>query len=129
MKNEVITSEQMDFIRKQFKQCSPALLALGDAVRQDILMILSECLDEGMNVMDITARTNLSRPAVSHHLKILKTAGFVGSIKIGTQVYYFITLKESFSRLKELVAMLDKLAKVKNKGGQDKSRQKKALLF
>ena len=62
MGNEDII-ESLDFIRKQFKQCSPALLALGDTVRQDILMILTECLDGGMNVTDITARTNLSRPA------------------------------------------------------------------
>ena len=29
----------------------------------------------GLNVREITERTSLSRPAVSHHLKILKTAG------------------------------------------------------
>ena len=77
-----------------------------------------------MNVTDITARTNLSRPAVSHHLKILKTAGFVDSVKDGTQVYYFITLSESFIRLKELVAKLDKLAKIKNKGISIKNKLK-----
>lgn len=96
-------------IKEQFNQCSPLLLALGDTVRQDILMILSERLDTGMNVTDITARTNLSRPAVSHHLKILKNAGFLDSKKERTQVYYFITMREPFAKLKDLIMQLDSI--------------------
>ena len=34
--------------------------------------------------------THLSRPAVSHHMQILKDAGIVKSRKEGTFVYYYL---------------------------------------
>ena len=43
----------------------------------------------GMRVGDIAARTNLSRPAVSHHLQILKDAGIVKMRREGTRNYYY----------------------------------------
>lgn len=113
MENSSVT-ELINVIRKQFKLCGPAFIALGDEIRQEILMILSESPVGGMNVTDITSKTNLSRPAISHHLKILKAADCVESIKRGTQVFYYITLKEAFNHVKELVTMLDNLSKIGN---------------
>ena len=57
----------------------------------------------GLNVNEITRRTSLSRPAISHHLKILKEAGIVGVRQEGTANYYLsLTLRESNRRLMEL---------------------------
>ena len=56
----------------------------------------------GLNVNEITRRTSLSRPAISHHLKILKDAGIVGVRQEGTANYYYLTLRESNRRLMEL---------------------------
>lgn len=39
-----------------------------------------------MNVNEITRRTSLSRPAISHHLKILKDAGLVGVRQTGQPI-------------------------------------------
>ena len=39
--------------------------------------------------------TSLSRPAISHHLKILKEAGIVDIRQEGTANYYYLTLRES----------------------------------
>ena len=109
MSNETIEKGLAD-VREQFRQCSYPLFVLGDIVRQDILILLSERLDTGMNVTEITANMELSRPAISHHLKVLKDAGFITPVKKGTKVFYFIDMHEPFSRLKELVVSLDMIA-------------------
>ncbi len=59
--------------------------ALGDPVRVSILKAL--CC-ESLCVGDIVARVNLSQPAVSHHLRILREAGLVNAEKVGTTVFY-----------------------------------------
>ena len=41
-----------------------------------------------MNVGEITSQFRLSRPAISHHLKVLKDAGIVKSQKTGQEVHY-----------------------------------------
>jgi len=59
--------------------------ALGDPVRVSILKAL--CC-ERLCVGDIVARVNLSQPAVSHHLRVLREAGLVTAEKEGTTVFY-----------------------------------------
>lgn len=77
-------------------------LAFGDETRQYILSILlcGEC--SGSRVVDIAKRTNLSRPAVSHHMQILKNAGIVKTRKEGTFVYYYLDPEEN-----EIKKMID----------------------
>lgn len=61
-----------------FAACQKILLAFGDENRQHLIlemMQMGQC--EGVRVGEITARTNLSRPPVSHHLRILKDAGIL----------------------------------------------------
>ena len=55
-----------------------------------------------MNVNEITCRTSLSRPAISHHLKILKQAGLVDIRQEGTANYYYLTLRRPNQILMEL---------------------------
>ena len=43
----------------------------------------------GVRVGEITERTHLSRPAVSHHLQILKDARLVKMRREGTKNYYY----------------------------------------
>lgn len=102
-------------LQKQFHCCMPLFIALGDKVRLSIVELLCEeaiktggpqgTIDfEGnaMNVNEITRRTSLSRPAISHHLKILKDAGLVGVRQDGTANYYYLTLRNSTRSLMEL---------------------------
>ena len=102
-------------LQKQFHCCMPLFIALGDKVRLSIVELLSEdALKNGgtrgtidfevcaMNVNEITRRTSLSRPAISHHLKILKDAGLVGVRQDGTANYYYLTLRDSTRSLMEL---------------------------
>ncbi|MBY0758430.1 transcriptional regulator [Drancourtella sp. An177] len=85
--------ENLQDIKKlaiEFKQCRKILLALGDENRQHLIlemMQMGEC--GGVRVGAITEKTNLSRPAVSHHLQILKDAGLIKMRREGTKNYYY----------------------------------------
>jgi len=60
-------------------------VALGVEHRQRILLTFEG--GERLTVSQITAVSTLSRPAVSHHLKILRQADLLEAEKIGKQVY------------------------------------------
>ncbi len=62
------------------------LTAVGDPARLDIIFLLGET--GRMNVGDIASRFPLSRPAVSHHLKVLKISRVVTAQKAGQEVFY-----------------------------------------
>ncbi len=62
----------------------------GDETRQLILLTLLESDHTGLRVGEITARTHLSRPAVSHHLKILRDAGIITLRRRGTMNFYYM---------------------------------------
>ena len=62
---------------QDLQNCRDLFAALGDQVRQQILLALTHSTVPGMRVGEITAKTKLSRPAVSHHIRILKNAGII----------------------------------------------------
>lgn len=95
-----------------FKECVPLFSVLSDEKRQEIVLLLSETM-EGLNVNAITEKISLSRPAVSHHLKILKQAGLVDVMSKGIENYYFLTLKESVKNLKELIRTVEENCELK----------------
>ncbi|MEG1633418.1 MAG: metalloregulator ArsR/SmtB family transcription factor [Oscillospiraceae bacterium] len=71
-------------------ECIPAFECFTNPTRRDIMLLLSN--EGAMNVGTITSRVNLSRPAVSHHLKILKDAGLVTIESRGNENYYGVTI-------------------------------------
>lgn len=77
-----------------FKACRKIFIALGDETRQCIYITLLESRNLGMRVGAITEQTHLSRPAVSHHLQILKDAGLVAMHREGTRNFYFVNVNE-----------------------------------
>ena len=93
-------------LKEHFHQCMPLFIALGDEIRLTIIESLTNAayqscggdLSEenlsrhGLNVREITEQTSLSRPAVSHHLKILKNAGLISIRRDGTRNYYYLTI-------------------------------------
>ncbi|HWT75123.1 MAG TPA: metalloregulator ArsR/SmtB family transcription factor [Mobilitalea sp.] len=82
-------------LSKEFKECQKALLAIGDETRQQIIITLLECDSHGMRVGEITKKTHLSRPAVSHHLQILKEANIINMRREGTMNFYFMNASET----------------------------------
>ncbi|MNO15942.1 Transcriptional repressor SdpR [compost metagenome] len=101
--NEVITQENMNL----FRQISPIFNVLNDENRQKIILFLAEKKSEGMTVTEITEKIELSRPAISHHLKMLKQCGIVSFRKKGVEHIYFITLKKPVNQMKQLISMLE----------------------
>lgn len=82
--------DEINKLSKEFEACQKVLLALGDENRQHLIlemMRMEKC--GGVRVGSITERTHLSRPAVSHHLQILKDAGILKVRKEGTMNYYY----------------------------------------
>jgi len=61
------------------------LVALGDPIRQQILLLLSR---ERLNVSQLTDRVHLSRPAVSHQIKVLADAGLLVQERLGRERVY-----------------------------------------
>ncbi len=64
------------------------LAALSDPSRQAILSHLRE---KALPVVKIANQMEISRPAVSQHLKVLHSAGLVGVQKHGTRHFYHLT--------------------------------------
>ncbi len=61
---------------------------LGDANR---LRIILTCLEGECAVGDISEKTGISQPLVSHHLRLLKAMRLMKSEKQGKQVFYSLT--------------------------------------
>ncbi|MEK3806807.1 metalloregulator ArsR/SmtB family transcription factor [Bacillus sp. FSL H8-0547] len=88
-----------------FRSCIPLFHALGDPARQDIILLLAET--ERLTVNEIAEQSRLSRPAISHHLKILKDQGLVVTEQQGTKRFYSLTLEDSVSMLKKLISLVE----------------------
>ncbi len=86
---------------KKFREAAVFFSALAEPYRQDIILLLAET--EEMNVREIAGQIDLSRPAVSHHLKVLRQCGLVEAQKRGTENYYTLTLKEPLNQLKAFI--------------------------
>lgn len=88
-----------------FRKCTPLFQALGDHMRQSIILLLAE--HECLNVNQIARQIPLSRPAISHHLKILRDTGFVSVNRKGTENYYTLEVEESITLLKKLIQAVE----------------------
>lgn len=93
--------EKIYELADSFSSCSKMLTAIGDETRQHLIIEMLKIGDcNGVRVGKITEKTNLSRPAVSHHLQIMKNAGIVKVRKEGTKnYYYFDPANEAFEQL------------------------------
>jgi DNA-binding transcriptional ArsR family regulator len=75
-------------IPRQWRDIAKVFVAMGDAHRQRILLMFER--GERLNVGQIADVSTLSRSAVSHHLKIMREAGVLGSEKIGKEVWFWV---------------------------------------
>lgn len=96
-------------LSKLFKQSLPFFTALGDEVRQQLLLLMMDGVSR--SVSELTAQTLLSRPAVSHHLKILKQAGIIVEQKKGRHIYYRPQPGQYFETVKLLITEIDNAIK------------------
>ena len=80
--------------------------AVKDPVRLRILFLL---IKKGRtNVGDIAKEFEITRPAISHHLKVLKEAGVVSSVKKGQEVYYWPNAQAVAEALRDLADRIER---------------------
>lgn len=91
----------LDDVRQTFRDCGGLFHALGDPARQTIILLLAE--NERLNVGQVTELMHLSRPAISHHLKVLKDAGMVALSRESRENFYSLNWDEPIGRLKLLI--------------------------
>lgn len=101
--------DQVRRIESGFRECGKLLTAVGDESRQHLLCVLMTCPVDGVRVAQIVDQTSLSRPAVSHHMQVLKDAGVVKSRKEGTRIFYYL---DPDSR--QMAALLDLVQRISN---------------
>lgn len=70
---------------QMFDAVAEVFKMLGDEKRVQLFWILCHCEE---CVINLSALVEMSSPAVSHHLKLLKNAGLVISRREGKEVYY-----------------------------------------
>ena len=71
-------------------QMASTFKALGDLTRLQIIYLLSTDTSGTLGVSELAARLKISQPAVSQHLKTLKTEGLVESRREGFYIYYTV---------------------------------------
>ena len=89
-----------------------AFQVIGDPSRRKMLMLLSE---DSLTINSLADNFDMSRPAVSKHIKILQSAGFISIRDIGRERYCTLK-KDGFEELQDWIAHFDKFwtSKLKN---------------
>ncbi len=82
---------QLDKI-EDFRAIAEVFAQLGDPTRTRIFWMLCHCEE---CVIDIAAMMNMSSPAVSHHLRTLRSSGLITSVRKGKEVFYHVADTET----------------------------------
>ena len=78
-----------DTERAEAERMAAIARALGDPIRLQLVDVLRKHAGE-VCVCELVPLFDLSQPTVSHHLKVLRDAGIVGSERRGLWAYYYV---------------------------------------
>jgi ArsR family transcriptional regulator, arsenate/arsenite/antimonite-responsive transcriptional repressor len=78
-----------DIEREQAERMGTVAKALGDPIRMQLVDVLRKHAGR-VCVCELVPLFDLSQPTVSHHLKVLRDAGIVGSERRGLWAYYYV---------------------------------------
>lgn len=81
-----------------------AFQVLADPSRRHILLLLSK---DSLTIGSLAENFEMSRPAVSKHIKILQNAGFISIEDIGRE-RYCVLKQDGFNELEEWLDYFDK---------------------
>ncbi|MDX6637031.1 MAG: ArsR family transcriptional regulator, arsenate/arsenite/antimonite-responsive transcriptional [Solirubrobacterales bacterium] len=84
--------------REEAERMAHAAKALGDPIRMQLVDVLRRHAGE-VCVCELVPLFDLSQPTVSHHLKVLREAGIVGSERRGLWAYYYVN-REALEELR-----------------------------
>jgi ArsR family transcriptional regulator, arsenate/arsenite/antimonite-responsive transcriptional repressor len=93
----------MDIMKRQTDPDVRLLQAAADPTRLAILRQLSDATE--VCACDFTACCDVSQPTVSHHLKVLREAGWIEAERRGSWVWYSLR-PEAAARLRNLAGAL-----------------------
>lgn len=92
---------------EDFQTVAEIFRQLGDGSRIRIFWLLCHCEE---CVINLSAMVGMSSPAVSHHLRQLKTAGLIVSRRDGKEVYYKAAQTEQARLLHQMIEDLVEIA-------------------
>jgi ArsR family transcriptional regulator len=78
-----------DIAREGAERMAAVAKALGDPIRMQLVDVLRKHAGK-VCVCELVPLFELSQPTVSHHLKVLREAGIVGSERRGLWAYYYV---------------------------------------
>jgi len=80
-----------------------AFQVIGDASRRKMLMLLSQ---DSLTINSLADNFDMSRPAVSKHIKILYNAGFISIQDVGRERYCSLK-QDGFDELRNWISFFD----------------------
>nr|WP_307998812.1 metalloregulator ArsR/SmtB family transcription factor [uncultured Merdimonas sp.] len=90
-----------------FQTVADIFKQLGDGSRVRIFWLLCHCEE---CVINISSMVDMSSPAVSHHLRQLKTSGLITSRREGKEVYYKAADTEQAKLLHHVIEQVMEIA-------------------
>lgn len=93
LQKELTNIEKFQLIADVFKQ-------LGDTTRIRLFWLLCHCEE---CVINISAMMEMSSPAISHHLRLLRSSGLIVSRREGKEVYYHAADTEQSQLLHKII--------------------------
>ncbi len=118
----MITIEELHKTRDILRSLLPLFIALGDEFRQQLLIDIAAAGEKGINVTDLAESARLSRPAISHHLKVLKDMGLITPQKTGTQIFDKISIHKDLEKLSDFINSINTVIEsIKNDNSEAKN--------
>ncbi len=102
-----IPLNEREKLKANFLNCQHFFIAIGNEIRQQIILLMLTAKNKENRVIDISNQMSLSRPAVSHHIQILKNAGIVVDRRDGKFLYY--SLCPDYFIIDEVINLLDNI--------------------
>ncbi|MDO5521001.1 MAG: metalloregulator ArsR/SmtB family transcription factor [bacterium] len=87
-------------------EVSTAMKQLGDPSRLRIFWLLCHCEE---SVQTIASLVDMSSPAVSHHLRLLKAGNLIRCRRNGKEMYYTASDNEIAQALHHMIEQLGKI--------------------
>ncbi len=91
------------------QEIADSLKVLADPARLQILReLMGDQKEKSVSVCNLAKRLNISQPNVSHHLKTLKTAGFITCQKDQRFSYYSVEttkIKDLFKQINAEISL------------------------
>lgn len=87
----------------RIEKTSEIFKAMGDPTRLRLIRLLASNMEDRLCVVDLAQKLNISQPAASQHLKILKNVGILYSKREGNRVFYYTNAESLKTQFEEIL--------------------------